>query len=471
MQLEKTHSSEAGLAGWISSNDVTLFTMVLVVIIAIFLHTNLIRGANENEKLTDRNAELSDTNQAIEENLAQTRERRDQLDADLKERRQELQKTTEDLQAARTERNALNRQLEKEIERITQLNQSLQQLTLDNTNLERDKAQLTGTRDTLTREKANLTKSLAELSSTLEAKVRALKDAEQQRDHLNEQSKTLDGIIATLQTKLSLANEDLESLKHESSQQLAEVQKQVAESAEMAAVEASRADDYLSRLRRAADLFQGMKAEKQTLESQVTNLEDRYEQQLAREATISRELVGLQGDLTRVAFLFDASGSMKKSGSTDDQRWAEAQGIAATWLAHLDVDECVLVVFSSDVRTFPKDGTMIQVSGPDSEANRAPLLEPLNAVEPSGWTNTLDALRTAYTYEDLDTIILFSDGAPTNPATGRFDQAVVQQIYSLCREHGDVPINTIGLGNYFDEQMAAVLRNLASMTGGTFRGR
>jgi predicted nuclease with TOPRIM domain len=471
MQLERAHSAEAGLAGWISSNDVTLFTMVLVVMIALFLHTSLIRGANENERLTDRNQQLADTKKQIEQSLAETQARRDQLDADLKQRQQELQQTEADLRSARAERDKLNGQLNQELERIAQLNQSLQDVGLQKTNLEQDKAQLTKTRDSLMREKATLTKNLDELSATLEEKVHVLEDAEKQRDKLNEQSQTLEGIVATLEKKLKLANTDLEDLKRTSAEQLSEAEKKAETSAQQAADEAARADDYLARLRRAADLFQGLQAEKQQLQSQVTNLEGRYAEQLEREATISRELVGLQGGLQRVAFLFDASGSMKKPGSTDDERWAEAQRIAATWLAHLDVDECVLVVFSSDVRTFPADGSMLKVRGPDSEANRAALRESLSAVEPSGWTNTLDALRTAYAYEGLDTIILFSDGAPTNATTGRFDPAVVRQIYSLCREHADIPINTIGLGNYFDENMAAVLRNLANLTGGTFRGR
>jgi predicted nuclease with TOPRIM domain len=471
MQLEKAHSAEAGLAGWISSNDVTLFTMVLVVMIALFLHTNLIRGANENERLTDRNQQLADRKKQIEQSLAETEVRRDQLDADLKRRQQELQQTEADLRSVRAERDQLDGQLNQELDRIEQLNQSLQQLDSQKINLEQDRAELTKTRDSLMQEKATLRKNLDELSHTLEEKVRALKDAEKQRDQLHEQSKTLEGIIATLQEKLNLANTDLEELKHMSAEQLAEAEQKAAASAEQAAAEATRADEYLARLRRAADLFQGLRAEKQELQSQVTDLEGRYAEQLERKATISRELVGLEGGLKRVAFLFDASGSMKKPGSTDGERWAEARRIAATWLAHLDVDECVLVVFSSDVRTFPADGSMLQVSGPGSEANRARLLESLNAVEPAGWTNTLDALRAAYAYEGLDTIILFSDGAPTNATTGRFDPAVVRQIYALCRDHANVPINTIGLGNYFDENMAAVLRNLANMTGGTFRGR
>ena len=98
-------------------------------------------------------------------------------------------------------------------------------------------------------------------------------------------------------------------------------------------------------------------------------------------------------------------------------------------------------------------------------------MEHLAKVEPEGWTNTLEALRKACSYEGLDSIILFSDGAPTNPNSGRFDQTVARSIYTLCSRHKDIPVNTVGLGNYFDQDLATFLRTVARLTGGTFRGR
>ncbi len=55
MQLEKTTNpaGEAGLAGWISSNDVTLLTMVLVVVIALFLHVTVIKGRIQNKHMQE----------------------------------------------------------------------------------------------------------------------------------------------------------------------------------------------------------------------------------------------------------------------------------------------------------------------------------------------------------------------------------------------------------------------------------
>ena len=58
MHLEKvtSRSSEAGLAGWIASNDVTLFTVVLIMAIAMFLHSRVNQGSKENAQLADQKA-------------------------------------------------------------------------------------------------------------------------------------------------------------------------------------------------------------------------------------------------------------------------------------------------------------------------------------------------------------------------------------------------------------------------------
>ena len=104
------------------------------------------------------------------------------------------------------------------------------------------------------------------------------------------------------------------------------------------------------------------------------------------------------------------------------------------------------------------------------KVRRDSLLEHVKAVSPAGWTNTYDALRTAYQY-DVDSILLFSDGAPTLPNSGGFSPPVARQIYDLCRAHPNIPIHTIGVGNYFDKDASEFLQSVAKITGGTFRGR
>lgn len=522
MQLEKatSSSSEAGLAGWISSNDVTLFTMVLVVIIALFLHSNLIRGQQENEQLTDQNQSLSEDLTSTGEQLDQTAKERDTLDQQLQERERLLLQTKNLLSLTQQERDTLQADLLDSLQRIESMSETIAALTADKTSLEGQRAQLTTQKTTLeqdlanlarmkaalesdkadltaekqalqtqtmeltaqsttlAKDKASLNERLAAVAAQLEQRVKQMQDLEKERDRLKQQADALDDIVATLESKLKTAGTDLVALKQAAEKQQTVAAARIDDLAAQVESENARAEDYLSRLRRAAELFRGLQADKSTLEKQVSGLSrelgderQRFQQQLDQETRVNRELVGIRGDLRRVAVLFDASGSMKEKGTGSGDRWAEAQKIATTWLAHLDVDECVLIVFSSDVRTFPSDGTLVTVHGTDGEANRAELMAQLKSVEPDGWTNTLAALQAAYRYDGLDTILLFSDGAPTNPNSGRFDADVADQIYKLCQQHADIPINTIGLGNYFDKEMSTFLRTLARLTGGTFRGR
>ena len=110
------------------------------------------------------------------------------------------------------------------------------------------------------------------------------------------------------------------------------------------------------------------------------------------------------------------------------------------------------------------------VSGPEGAANRVRLLEYLKSVKPEGWTNTLAAMQLAYRYP-VDTIILFSDGAPTYETANRFNAQAAAQIYALCRQHANIPVNAVGLGNYFDQDFSTFLRTTAQLPGGTFVGR
>ncbi|MCA9227982.1 MAG: hypothetical protein KDA47_20315, partial [Planctomycetales bacterium] len=87
MRLEQANSQggeAGGLAGWISTNDVTLFTMVLVVLISLFLNSNLIKRRKENERLDTANKELSANLQVTSAELEETERDRQSLDDLLK---------------------------------------------------------------------------------------------------------------------------------------------------------------------------------------------------------------------------------------------------------------------------------------------------------------------------------------------------------------------------------------------------
>jgi uncharacterized coiled-coil DUF342 family protein len=475
MQLEKatSRSSEAALAGWISSNDVTLFTTVLVVMIAIFLHARLSQGARENVQISqekeslaarlastaselDANSDLLDRTKAA---LTLTQEERDQLRKQLVEKLDELTRLTAQLDRLVTEKGRLESEHQSLIE-------TAQSLADEKAALTAERASLTQARNTLQTSNVSLRDRLESLASQLQAKVDALEQVEAERERLKKQADELDAIVAGLQQKLGELNIDLASTQDRAA---ASDMKIDALEAQLAAGD-KKAEEYLAQLRRATALFQGLKAEKQQLERTLTEAERRRQAELLEEARNNRELVGLTGKLERVAILFDASGSMRRAaGRGIGDRWDEAQAIAATWLQHLNVQQCVLIVFSNQVRTFPEGGTLADVRGEAGKARREALLQHLKTVRPNGWTNTHDALRKAYEY-DVDTILLFTDGAPSKATSGAFDPVIARQIYDLCRQHNNIPVHTIGLGNYFDENASTFLQTVAKLTGGTFRG-
>jgi len=181
---------------------------------------------------------------------------------------------------------------------------------------------------------------------------------------------------------------------------------------------------------------------------------------------INQELVGIRGGLKRVAILVDASGSMQQ-----DNRWIVVRDIVAGWLGHFDVDECALIIFNADVKAFPPSG-MLNVSGDQGDARRQWLIDRLAGEKPGGWTNTVAALTKAYEYENLDSILLFTDGNPSSAASAAYNAEHVQAIYALIDAQAGrkIPVNTIGLGDDAPE-LSAFLRTLARKTGGTFLGR
>jgi hypothetical protein len=480
MQLEKvtSRSGHEALAGWISSNDATLFTTVLILAIAMFLHASLGRRAQEKDQLTEANVTLS-------HRLTTTTGDRDASLKRLDETRQSLQQTQE-------ERDQLQQQLIDKLADISRLNAKLdllieekgeletQQRSLSDANqsLSEEKTQfiarytsLTEDRDSLRTTNADLLQQLNSIADQLAQKVAALEHVEAQRDRLKKQADELDAIVSGLKRRLEKLNIELDETRALASATRTESAAKVQElEAELVARDKS-AEEYLAKLKEATELFQRLNIENERLEQQLSDAEVQRNTELLEEGRNNRELVGLTGRLERVAVLFDASGSMLQAATSGGgDRWAESQQIAATWLKHLNVQQCVLIVFSSGVRTFPHDGTLADLRGNAGKMRREALLQHVKAVVPDGWTNTHDALVKAYEY-DIDSILLFSDGAPTATDAGVFDPAVAQRIYDLCRAHPNVPIHTIGLGNYFDKNASTFLQTIAKVTGGTFRGR
>jgi uncharacterized coiled-coil DUF342 family protein len=186
----------------------------------------------------------------------------------------------------------------------------------------------------------------------------------------------------------------------------------------------------------------------------------------AGETDIRRELVGLQGPLGRVAILFDASESMAKGG-----RWESARKVVESWVANLSMRECRLIVFNSFIKPFPADGSVINLQGDDGDKKRRELVAFLAETKPEYQTNTRQALEEAYKTEGLDTIILFTDGAPTAGRSGVPSEAEAEEIYKLINRNPNIAINAVGIGAYFDPKLATFLLKVSELSNGSFMGR
>lgn len=184
------------------------------------------------------------------------------------------------------------------------------------------------------------------------------------------------------------------------------------------------------------------------------------------EPGLHKELIGLQGSLQRVVIVFDTSGSMSRDG-----RWDHARGVVEIWLEHLAIGQCALVLFNTDVHMFPTDGSFVDVRGVNGSVNRQRLLDEIRSTKFEGGTNTLLALQTAYQCQNVDTIILFTDGEPNDGRSAEFSPEIAEDIFALRRRHEHIPVNTIGLGDYFKPDLSGFLLRIAKETGGSFLGR
>lgn len=216
--------------------------------------------------------------------------------------------------------------------------------------------------------------------------------------------------------------------------------------------------------------------------AQLTGSTNRSHPTAFGEAGIRQELLGLKGCMTNVCILLDRSGSM----SIGD-RWKDALSVVGAWLCYLPIQRCVLITFNDHYIAYPAAGLFTAV-GKEGATNRVSLIKRLRELMPNGNTDTLSALKRAYSYageDKADTIILFTDGAPYVPPPStsrsvtseagrriRYSKEQMEAVLVLARSHPDVPVNVVAIGNYYEEgELTKFLLKLAEQTGGVFLGR
>lgn len=195
----------------------------------------------------------------------------------------------------------------------------------------------------------------------------------------------------------------------------------------------------------------------------VSNANARFELQeqdrLAREGDVRQELLGLTGEMGNAVFLMDRSQTMGESG-----RWAEAVSTLKTWLQHLPVQNAAVIAFGGgQLEAFPSRDYARRSAGEFTS-----VLAELDGLETGGATNTHEAIEQAFRYDDLDAVILFTDGRPD----GKYGAKDVLELVENLREfRPNVKLHVIGVGDYFDGPMKRFLLGLREAGGGKFIGQ
>ncbi len=347
-------------------------------------------------------------------------------------------------------------------------------------------------RATLDAKTVDLERELAEANASLSTANAALARTEAEGKSLSAALESAEAVRENLESHLELqrrATRDATSelflllfTEDENAAQEDERERELAEAQENRKDLEEKLSENRSRLRTLQSHLDELRLEKERLER------DSLSQQ-KKEVGLRRDLVGFKGDMKRVAFVVDGSESMGK----DADRWPNAKKTVLSWIENLDVQECVVIVFTNRVHRFPQgEKDTFDLQGERRAASIEQIRKYLGQRTPVGFTNTLAALETAYAMPGVDTIILFTDGAPyaglnaqqirdgrkdnslkTKDNKHDYDPTMMKQIYDLCenRDHVGIPINVVGVGDFYSEELSAFLLNVARITKGTFIGR
>jgi FtsZ-binding cell division protein ZapB len=189
------------------------------------------------------------------------------------------------------------------------------------------------------------------------------------------------------------------------------------------------------------------------------------------QSSIHGELLGLKGNLDKVAIIIDISSSMTQAG-----RWKTAKHILETWLTNLAIKECVIIFFNENCDKYPKEKEFYDFYS-KLEIDRELSVGILYKIKPVGNTNTYHALLKAYDCK-VNTIILFTDGKPNTNfdingnVINTGEEIEMPKVINLCKMHRNIPINIIALGEYYtDKKYFEFLDSLVKSTNGSFNGK
>jgi HEAT repeat protein len=177
---------------------------------------------------------------------------------------------------------------------------------------------------------------------------------------------------------------------------------------------------------------------------------------------VKTEFFGIKIISHRVIFIIDVSGSMnwglanEYQGMTGQSRMEVAKSELIKCVSGLDPSAFFnILIFSSGVEKWI-DGSLAAANQKNRDEAKA-YIEKIGA---NGGTNLYDAVKLAFEDKDVDTIIIMSDGEPTQGE--ETDPVVIREHVKAWNEHRGIVINTIQVAGQFQ-----VLDWLAEDSGGT----
>jgi predicted nucleic acid-binding Zn-ribbon protein len=351
-------------------------------------------------------------------------------------------------------------------------------------------------RDAQARRAADLEQQVNQLLLQSQQLQRQLQALRREYDEVQAQLLNATYILMQLEAQLDSTRRELQSVQYQLAQALKDVQNLTKRERELQA----QIQTLLPRAKIVEELirefaipeadivarFRHLIADQRELEElrRRVKMQDRVHPELVRKAMLFDEmtaaaknqpkaeavhakLLAVKGSLKKVAIVLDFSGSMIESASADSKnRWAVAKDYINDVCQYLDMEECVLIVFSNEIKIFGRNNStttvpptipnlesdqyqrvfegyntkrplredetqilqrLTQLTAQDRRAiqelqpyrlsgavNDRKLLTSLVAAlpKPEGGTNTLKALNSAYAIDGVTNILLFTDGEP-----------------------------------------------------------
>ena len=152
----------------------------------------------------------------------------------------------------------------------------------------------------------------------------------------------------------------------------------------------------------------------------------------------------------------------------DTDRFDHYTKLLQTWVRNLAFERFNVLDFDTTVKPWSAGG--LRDATPE---NRQEAVEFIANISADYQTNTLAAVKAAFDFEEVDTIILFSDGIP-NPREGDNTREGITRWIRQHNQDRAVVVNTIAIGESFDartntiKEYAVFLWEVAAETQGRF---